>query len=51
MVDANSTMAGADEIIKEIMGTKYTHHGDEHPTPPPPERITSRLTSEEPTTT
>ena len=51
MVAANSTMAGTYEIIKEIMGTACTHNGDEHPTPPPPERMSSRLTSEESTTT
>ena len=51
MVAANSTMAGAYEVIKEITGTAYTHHGDEHPAPPPPERMSSRSTSEEPTTT
>ena len=46
MVAGNSTMAGAYEIIKEIMGTAHTHHGDEYTSPPPPERMLSRSTSE-----
>ena len=48
MVAVNSTMAGAHEIIKEIMGTSCTHNGDEHPMPPPPEATSSRWTSAEP---
>ena len=51
MAAANSTMAGTFEFIKEIMGTACTHNGEEHPSPPPPERMSSRLTSEELTTT
>ena len=51
MVAANSTMAGTHEIITEIMQTACTHNGDEHPTPPPPEGMSSRSTSEESTTT
>ena len=35
-------MAGAYEIIKEIMGTACIHNGDEHPTLPPPEGMSSR---------
>ena len=51
MVAANSTMAGAFEFIKEIMGTACAHNGDEHPTPPPPKRMSSGPTSEQSTTT
>ena len=50
MVAAKSTMAGAYEIIKEITGTANTHHGDVHPRPPPPGRMSSRSTCEEPIT-
>ena len=51
MVAAKSTIPGAYEIIKEIMRTAYSHHGDEHATPLLPERLLSRSTSEEPKTT
>ena len=51
MVAANSTMAGAFEFIKEIMGTADTKNGEEHTTPTSPKRMSSRPTSEEPTTT
>ena len=51
MVATNSTMAGAFEFIKEIMGTACAHKGDEHPTPSPPTRMSSGPTSEESTTT
>ena len=50
MAAAISTMAAASEFIKEIMGTACTHNGDKHPTLPPPERMSSRWTSEESTT-
>ena len=51
MVNANSTTAGVFEFIKEIMGTAFTHNSDEHPTSLPPERLSSRSTGAEPTTT
>ena len=51
MVATSSTMAGAFEFIKELMGTACDHKGDEHRTPPPPKRMSSRPTSEESTTT
>ena len=51
MVAANSTMAGAFEFIKEIMGTACVHNGDEHPTPPQSKRMSSGPTSDESTTT
>ena len=51
MVAADSTMAGAFELIKQIMGTACVcaHNGDEHPTPPPPKRMSSGRGSEEST--
>ena len=51
MVAANSTMAGAYEIIKKIMETEDTNNGDEHPTPTSQRRMSSEPTSEESTTT
>ena len=50
MIAANSTMAGAFEFIKEIMGTADTNNEDEQTTPTSPKRMSSRPTSEEPTT-
>ena len=51
MVAATSTLAGAFECIKEIMGTADTNNGDEHTTPTSPKRMSSRPTSEDPTAT
>ena len=50
MAAANSAMAGALEFIKEINGTADTNTGDEHTTPTSPKKMSSRPTSEEPTT-
>ena len=51
MVAANSTMAGAYEIIKKMMGTADTNNGDGHPTPTSQKRMSSGPTSEESTPT
>ena len=51
MVATDSTMAGAFEFIKEIMGTACAHNGDEHTMPTSPKRMSSRPTSEQLTAT